>query len=159
MPSRSRRWVVGSVAFVTVVLALTLRTSRHGSEPSPGFCGPMPDICDNLDFADHVFLGEVLGVSLRLRTEGGTAAEDSVNVVSFRMLRVFKGDATNAGREWSGEFHEGRLAHRFVKGEQVVVYARRSYRNLLETACGRTRAFSPDDAALAQELTQLAACQ
>ena len=155
MSSRSARWVAGAVVFSAAVIALTLRTSRLGR---PEFCGPLPNTCDALQHADVVFLGEVLGTSLRPRPQDGSVAEDAVNVVNFRMLRVFKGDATNAGQEWSGEFHERALAHRFIKGQRVVVYARRSHRRLLETTCGRTREFNSEDAALSEELMQLASC-
>jgi hypothetical protein len=41
-----------------------------------------------------------------------------------------------------------------------VVFARRSYRGLLDTVCGRTRAFSAEDSrALTEELSQLESCR
>ena len=156
MSSRSARRVVGAVVFAATVFAQTLRTSRLGR---PEFCGPLPETCDALESADHVFLGEVLGTNLRARTEGGDVAEDAVNEVRFKALRVFKGDGMKAGGEWSGAFHERPLAHRFVRSERVVVYARRGQKKLLQTTCGRTRAFNPDDAALSEELLQLSSCR
>jgi hypothetical protein len=156
MGSRSARRVAGAVVFAAAFFALTLRTSRLGWLE---FCGPLPDICDAARDADIVFLGEVLGTNLRPRTPAGNVAEDAVNEVRFKVLRVFRGDEPDAGGEWSGEFHERQLAHRFVGGQRVVVYARRSYRRLLETTCGRTRAYNPDDAALSAELSQLGACR
>jgi hypothetical protein len=137
--SRSARWVAGAVVFAAAVFLLTLRTSRLGRSEC---CGPLPNTCEALKDADLVFLGDVLGTHVRPRTQDGNVAEDAVNVVSFQVLGVFQGNVTNAGGEWSGEFHERSPAHHFIKGQRVVVYARRSHRTLFETTCARTREFN-----------------
>jgi hypothetical protein len=85
--------------------------------------------------------------------------QDAINEVRFTFIRVLKGDATE-GNEWSGAFHETRWAHRFKDGQRVVVFARRNYRGLLDTSCGRTRAFNWEvSGALTEELSQLESCR